>query len=103
MRMKPSLYLVLLAALFALGGCDNSRKRIVGKWKAESGEVVWEFSGNGTLSSGGTPGRYTLGDNNRIKIQTGAATFVYQLEYEGERMIWKDPNGSKMTLSRIKP
>jgi len=93
---------VLLAVLFALGGCDNSRKQIVGRWKVESGETVWEFSSNGTLLTDGTPGRYTLGDNNRIKIQTSAATFVYQLEFQGDRMIWKDPNGSKLELSKIK-
>lgn len=93
---------VLLLALFALSACEDSRKKLVGKWKVESTDTVWEFSPNGTLTTNETPGRYTFGDNNRIKIQTGPATFVYQLEFQGEHMIWRDPNGSTMELSKIK-
>ncbi len=94
-----------LVFLFALAGCDRTRKQLVGKWKAESGgsgESAWEFFDNGTLSAGGSPGRYTFGDNNRLKIQTTTATFVYQFEFSGDRMTWKDPNGSRMELTRIK-
>ena len=102
MRRTIYFYLVLSVAVLALNACDNSRKQILGKWKTQSGDVVWEFSGNGNFSNGSTTGRYRFGDNNRLKIQTTAATFVYQLEYQGDRMIWKDPNGSKMELIKIK-
>ena len=92
-----------LAVLLAFASCNPSRKQIVGKWKAAGGsnEVAWEFFDNGTLSSSGSPGRYSF-DNQRIKIQTSTAIFVYQLEFQGDRMIWKEPNGSTMELTKIK-
>jgi len=103
MRKRIPILLALAAVLFALQACDTSRKQIVGKWKAEgSNEVVWEFFGNGSLSTGGSPGRYSFGDGQRVKIQTQSATFVYQLEFQDDRMIWKDPNESKMEFRRMK-
>ena len=94
--------LALLAAIFALAGCGDLHQQIAGKWKTGSGEVVWEFFANGVVTTDGAPGRYSFGDNNRIKIQTGAATFVYQLELQGDRMILKDAKGSAFELNRIK-
>ena len=94
--------LALLTAICVLIGCDSSRKQIVGKWKAESSDTVWEFSDNGSVSADGAPGRYSFGDNKRLKIETSAATFVYTYEFAGERMIWKDPKGSTTELVRIK-
>jgi hypothetical protein len=98
------LITLLFITLIAFSGCDKRHQQLVGKWKTQSGsgENVWEFFENGTLSAGGAPGRYTLGDNNRLKIQTSTATFVYQLEFAGDRMSWKDPNGSTMELAKIK-
>ena len=96
----PRIILCSLLLMLGLAGCDNSKAQLVGKWK--SGEVVWDFSSNGTLTTDGTPGRYSFGDNKRIKIQTGAATFVYQLEIQGDRMTWKDPGGSSLELTKIR-
>ena len=47
-------------------------------------------------------GRYTFGDNNRIKIETSIATSVYQMELVGDKMTLKEPNGSKLVLTRVK-
>lgn len=101
---KRFALLFLLAALFLFAGCDGGKKQIVGKWKSDgvSDAVVWEFFDNGSLSTEGQPGRYTFGDNGRIKIQTPTATFVNQLELEGDRMIWKAPDGSKQEFTRVK-
>ena len=96
--------LLLLATWCAVAGCDRGKQQIVGKWKSEGGSeaVVWEFFENGSLSAGNQPGRYTLGDRGRIKIQTQTATFVNQLELDGDRMIWKAPDGSKQEFTRVK-
>ena len=94
----------LLLTVLLVTACDSTRKQVVGKWKATSGssEVVWEFFENGTLSAGGSPGRYSFGDNKRIKVQTGSATFVHQMELSGDRMTWIDPNGTKLEFTRAK-
>ena len=47
-------------------------------------------------------GRYSFGDNNRIKIETSIATSVYQMELVGDTMTLKEPNGSKLVLTRVK-
>lgn len=96
----PRLILASLLVFFALSGCNRSREQLVGKWK--SGEVIWEFASNGTLTTEGASGRYSFGDNDRIKIQTGAATFVYQFSIQGDRMTWKDPSGTTMELTRVR-
>ena len=96
--------LLLVVVLLAVGACDSSRKQIVGKWKAgdPSGEVIWEFFSNGSLTTGGTQGRYSFGDGKRIKIQTPSATFVNQLEFQADRMIWTDQRGTRMEFTRVK-
>jgi len=98
------LCLAAVALVFSLPGCDNSRSQIIGKWKVvgDSSDVVWEFFDNGAVSAGGRPGKYTFGDGRRIKIQTPAATFVHQIEFVGDRMIWKELNGTKTELTRVK-
>src|SRR3954469_24449771 len=93
---------VLLVLLFALAGCDDSRRKIVGKWKADQSEMLWEFSNNGTVSLGGQPARYSFGDGKRIKIQTPTATYVRQYEFVGDRMIWKEANGTAFELTKVK-
>lgn len=92
-----------LACALGLAGCDPARARIVGKWKVEGdpGAMVWEFAKNGGVKAGGRPGKYSFGDRGRLKIQTQFATFVYELEFAEDRMIWKEPNGSRTTLQRI--
>ena len=97
----------LLAISFAIAvfaaGCGNAKKPIVGKWKTGNDEasVTWEFLANGAALSGNTRGKYTMGDQNRVKIQTPHATFVYQVEFAGDRMIWQDPSGTRMELTRV--
>ncbi len=101
---KRFAVLILVVALFAIAGCGGAKKQIAGKWKSDgaSGEIVWEFFDNGSLSAGGQAGRYSFGDGGRIKIQTQSATFVNQLELAGERMTWKAPDGSRQEFTRVK-
>lgn len=99
------LTLCLLIAALALPSCDSSRKQIVGKWRVEGGtaEVVWDFHANGAVTtSSGAPGRYSFGDNKRLKIQTPSATFVHQIEIQGDRMTWRDMSGTVTQLTRVK-
>ena len=102
--LKRSYLLIMVAALITVAGCDSSEKQIVGKWKSDgsSGEVIWEFFENGGLSVDGRPGRYTLGDRGRIKIQTQSATFLNQIKVAGDRMTWQAPDGPKQEFTRVK-
>jgi len=100
-RALPFFSVVLL---LLLASCDRSHERIVGKWKVQNdaSATVWEFAKNGEVKTGNISGRYTFGDQNRIKIQTPFATFVYELNFTAEdAMVWKDPNGSQMSLKRV--
>jgi hypothetical protein len=104
MRTLRFWQVAVLAILFAFASCDQSRRQIVGKWKVVGGssDVVWDFAANGAVTTPGAPGRYSFGDNNRLKIETGSATFVHQMEFVGDHMIWKDLNGTKTELERVK-
>ena len=64
--------------------------------------MIWEFSSDGSVRMGTNRGRYSFGDNNRIKIETSIATSVYQMELVGDKMALKEPNGSKLALTRVK-
>jgi hypothetical protein len=98
--------LVMIASallLCALTGCENSQADIVGKWRTagEANAMVWEFSKDSSILMGSSRGKYTF-DHDRIKIQTPFGTTVYQLELSDDRMILKDPRGSKLEFARSK-
>ena len=102
---KGRLVRIALALLLcAMAGCGSSRNDIVGKWRTagDSSAMVWEFSKDGSVLMGGTRGKYSLGDRDRVKIQTPFGTSVYQMELSENRMILKDPNGSKLEFTRVK-
>ena len=101
---KCWLQLLLAALLFVTAGCDKTKARMVGKWKAgeEPNVTIWEFQQNGAAISGNIRGKYVMGDQGRVRIQTPSATFVYQVEFPSDdRMIWNDPNGTRMELTRV--
>ncbi len=87
--------------LCAMAGCGNST--IVGKWRmsGSSSAMVWEFSKNGSVLIGNVRGKYTFGDQNRVKIETPFATSVYLMEISGDHMILREPNGPKLEFTRI--
>ena len=102
-RHKPRLRIVGLAVLVsAIAGCGNPT--IVGKWRmsGSSSATVWEFSKNGSVLIGSDRGRYSFGDDNRIKIETRFATTVYQMEVSGDHMTLREPGGSKLEFTRIR-
>lgn len=92
------------AIFFALAACGDTKSEIIGQWKvtSDSSGLVWEFGEHGIVTSGDMRGKYSLGDQNRLKIQTPFATFVYQVEVAGNRMTWKNMNGSQTELTRVK-
>jgi hypothetical protein len=102
-RTPSFLLLLVVTLLFAATSCDNTKSRMVGKWRSanDADAVTWEFMSNGAAVTGNTRGKFSLGDQNRVKIQTPYATFVYQVEFSGDRMILKDPNGSRIELVRV--
>jgi hypothetical protein len=89
----------------AMSGCGGHSRDIVGKWRMsqDATATAWEFSKNGSVLIGNTRGKYTFGDNNRVKIETPFATSVYQMEFGGDRMILREPNGSKLEFIKIRP
>jgi hypothetical protein len=102
-RCKPRLRIIILAVLLsAMAGCGGPSRDVVGKWRLsqEADAMVWEFSKNGAVVIGNTQGRYSL-DRNRVKIETPFAKTVYQMEFSGDRMILREPNGSKLEFTRL--
>jgi hypothetical protein len=102
-RRKARLRIIILAVLLsAMAGCGNST--IVGKWRMSGGSnaTVWEFSQNGSLLVGNVRSRYSFGDQDRIKIETPFAKTVYQIKISGDRMVLREPGGSKLEFTRLK-
>ncbi len=104
-RYKFQLVITAMAVLlWAMAGCGGPSNELAGKWQM-SGDPkasVWEFSETGSIVIGNTRGRYSLGDNNRVKIQTPYATVVYHMEFWGDHMILTEVNGAKLAFNRIK-
>jgi hypothetical protein len=99
---KPRLVMIASSFLLcAMLGCDNSQNDIVGKWQTAGDAMVWEFSKDSSVLMGTARGKYTFG-TNRVKIQTPFGTTVYQLDLSADRMILKDPRGSKLEFTRSK-
>ena len=101
--MKLAFALCLIGLVCLITSCGGASHGIVGTWRAgdDSNAMVWQFSDDGSLLMGTTRGRYSFGDNNRIKIQTSIATSVYQVQRRGDKMTLTDPNGSKLLLTRV--
>jgi len=94
----------VLVSFCFITGCGGNARNIVGVWRTSTdpNAMVWEFSSDGSVMMGANRGRYSFGDNNRIKIETSIATSVYQIELVGDKMTLKEPNGSKLVLTRVK-
>jgi hypothetical protein len=101
---KARLVTIALALLLCtMAGCGGPHHDIVGKWRAAGpSAMVWEFSKDGSVLMGSARAKYTLGDRDRVKIETRFGILVYQMEFSADRMILKDPNGSKLELTRLK-
>jgi hypothetical protein len=94
----------VLVSFCLITGCGGNARGIVGAWRTspDPNAMIWEFSNDGSVLMGSNRGRYTFGDNNRIKIETSIATSVYQIELVGDKMTLKEPSGSKLVLTRVK-
>lgn len=103
-RYQPRLAGPVLAfCLCIMAGCGGTHG-IAGKWRMspDPNGMIWEFYSDGSVLMATNRGRYTFGDNNRIKIETPFATAVYQLELSGDKMTLKEANGSKLEFTRVK-
>ncbi len=100
-RSQIALWALAVALLTSCGGAES---QIVGKWKVVGGSVtaIWEFSANKGVDMIGRKGKYTFGDQGRLRVQTQSATFMYQLQLSGDRMTLTEPNGTKVELERLK-
>jgi hypothetical protein len=103
-RLRTAFQLVILAALLCvINGCGSPSNDVLGKWRtADANAIVWEFSPNGSVLVGKDKGKYTFGDQKRIKIQTSFATSVYQMEITGDHMTLTSPGGLKLEFTRIR-
>ena len=104
MSLKHISLVLMAVALFSSVACDRTESKIVGKWKvASAGEgAIWEFAANKGVDMSGRKGKYSFGDQGRLKVQTQFATFVYQLELSDDRMVLIEPNGTRLELERVK-
>ena len=100
--------LIVIASAVLLGpfaGCGGPSREIVGKWWASNAPnaVVWEFASNGAVVIGSSRGRYSFGDNNRIKLEMPSGRSVYQMEFPSpDQMTFRDSTGSKLTFTRAR-
>ena len=65
-------------------------------------QTVWEFSGNGDVIVGEVRGRYKLGDQDRIKIQTPFATTVYLVKVSSDQLVLQELGGPKLEFTRVR-
>ena len=101
---RPWLVTTLIICCCVLNGCGSASHQIVGRWHLgdDPNAIVWEFGNDHSVVMGTNRGRYSFGDNNRIKIETSVATSVYQMEISGDKMTLTDPRGSKLEFTRAK-
>jgi len=101
---RPWLVTTLIACSFLFTGCGGASHQVVGVWHLgdDPNAIVWEFGNDHSVVMGTNRGRYSFGDNNRIKIETSIATSVYQMEISGNKMTLTDPRGSKLEFTRAK-
>jgi hypothetical protein len=104
MKSRVAAAAFFVVCLSIIAGCGGASHQIVGAWRVgdDSMAMVWEFSNDGSVLMGTNRGRYSFGDNNRIKIETSIGTSVYQMELVGDKMTLRDPNGSKLVLKKVK-
>ena len=91
--------------LGAFAGCGGPSREIVGKWRASNdpNAVVWEFASNGAITVGNSRGRYSFGDNKRIKIEMPFGTSVYQMDFPSpDQMTFRESTGSKLSFTRVR-
>jgi hypothetical protein len=101
---RPWLVTTLITCCFLFSGCGGASHQVVGAWHLgdDPNGIVWEFGSDHSVVMGTNRGRYSFGDNNRIKIETSVATSVYQMEISGNKMTLTDPRGSKLEFTRAK-
>lgn len=63
--------------------------------------MIWEFAKDRSVRVGNEQGRYLLGTDDRVKIETRFATSVYRMRFEGDRMILTDPNSASLTFTKV--
>jgi hypothetical protein len=104
----PRLVRLLLVSasavlLFVMADCGNSNS-IVGKWRMSGTEnpTIWEFSSNGSVLVGEVRGKYKLGDQDRIKIETPFSTTVYVVNLSSDQLVLQDLGGSKLEFTRVR-
>jgi len=101
-RLRLLLAPVSAVLLFVMASCGKSS--IVGKWRMSGVEnqTIWEFSDNGSVLVGEVRGRYKLGNQDRIKIETPFATTVYLVRLSNDQLVLQELGGSKLEFTRLK-
>ena len=72
-----------------------------GRPTGDANAIVWEFYPNGAITIGKDAGRYTFGDQHRIKIEMPFGKSIYQMELAGDRLTLQSMKGAKLELTRV--
>ena len=104
MKRVIQISVVVLATLIA-GACSfKSQNPIVGKWKdAERGQVVIEFTKDGSLSFSGNgrsvSGNYKFIDEGRVQLDlAGEPSKILAVKITGDELSFTDPSGGRVFL-----
>lgn len=97
------LFLIALLGLVLLNGCGGPSRQILGKWRmaGDTSGMIWEFAKDRSVRVGNEQGRYLLGTDDRVKIETRFATSVYRMRFEKDHMILTDPNGASLSFTKV--
>ena len=93
---------LLIATLGLLFACSR-QGGLAGKWRATGNSgMVWEFNDDGAVTQGTVHGRYSFGNDERIKIETPFSTAIYHMQLQGDNLVLTDGRGARLDFTRLK-
>ena len=109
-RLVPVVFVVCAALLSA--GCESNNKgKIVGKWSAEGGLLVFEFTSDGRFIASGAvsvTGKYSLGAGDTVNLSNlsppldGKTRSREKITITGDSMSVAGGSGKSTTFTRMK-
>jgi hypothetical protein len=92
----------LALLLFVMAGSGKSSNVGKSRMSVTEKKTLRDFTGNGSVHEGQVRGRYKLGDQDRLKIETPFATTVYVVNVSNDQLVLQDLGGSKLEFTRLR-